>query len=67
VSLLRPMEREAIESRLRPFDRVHTLMSRDEMSVFYRSHGPFDGNHPSAEQIDVLSKKIGASIALRFG
>ena len=66
VSLLRPMEREAIESRLGPFDRVHTLMSRDEMSVFYRSHGPFDGNHPNAEQIDVLSKKIGASIALRF-
>ena len=67
VSLLRPMEREAIERRLQPFDRVHTLMSRDEMSVFYRAHGPFHGNHPNSAQIELLGKKIGASIGKRFG
>jgi len=68
VSLLRPIEREAIESRLKRFDRVHLLMGRDETRTFYRSFGPFNGNHPNAQHIDVLSRNIGASLsALRLG
>jgi hypothetical protein len=58
VSLLRPMEREAIEGSLGRFDRVHTLMERSEMQAFYRSLGPFNGNHPNPDQIDFLSRRI---------
>ena len=64
VSLLRSMEREAIESRLQRFDRVRTLMTRDEMKAFYQSLGPFNGNHPNAEQIGLLSRKIGDSLSV---
>ena len=63
VSLLRPMEREAIEGLLRPCARVGALMSRDEMCLFYRAHGPFNGNHPNAEQIGLLGTKIGAFVS----
>ena len=58
VSLLRPIEREAIESRLQRCERVEMLMDRSDLRAFYRSMGPFHGNHPNADQIDFLSKRV---------